>query len=93
MRKIKGKPVSSGIVIGRALIFNSQAKIVLKEKINTELVDTEIKRLNNAVRKTRSQLKKIFQDLSIKKKTRYSSTLRSVLKIWISLTQAGNYLT
>jgi phosphotransferase system enzyme I (PtsI) len=63
MRKIKGKPVSSGIVSGKALVFNSQKEIVLREKISREEIDTELERLNNAVIKTRTQIKKIYHNL------------------------------
>ncbi|MCP4148945.1 MAG: phosphoenolpyruvate--protein phosphotransferase [bacterium] len=63
MEKIKGKPVSSGIVTGRALLYNSHKEIVLREKIDKDAIETEINRFNNAVKKTRAQLKKIFQNL------------------------------
>ena len=63
MKTIKGKPVSSGIIIGKALLFNSQKKIVLREKIGKEQIDIEIKRFNNAVKKTRAQLRKIYNNL------------------------------
>lgn len=63
MKKIKGKPVSAGIEMGKAFILNSQKRIILREKINRDLIETEINRFNSAVVKTRSQLKKIAGDL------------------------------
>lgn len=63
MKQIKGKPVSTGIIIGKALVYNSQKQIVLKEKIPKEAVENEINRINNAVRITRAQLKKIYNNL------------------------------
>ena len=64
MKQIKGKPVSSGIINGKALIFNSQKQIVLKEKIQGEAVENEISRFNQAVKTTKAQLKKIFNNLT-----------------------------
>lgn len=63
MKKIKGKPVSPGIVIGKALLFNSQKEIVLREKIDKENIPGEIKRFLKAVTITRAQLKKIYNNL------------------------------
>lgn len=65
MKQIKGKPVSPGIMMGKALLFNShqQSQIVLKEKIPKEAVETEINRFNNAVKITKAQLKKIYKNL------------------------------
>ncbi|MCK4835805.1 MAG: phosphoenolpyruvate--protein phosphotransferase [Candidatus Aminicenantes bacterium] len=63
MKKIKGKPASSGIISGKALVFNSQKEIILREKINRDEIGNEIKRLNNAITKTRAQLKKIYNNL------------------------------
>lgn len=63
MNIIKGKPVSPGIVIGNALLFNSRREIVLREKIDKAAIENEINRFNNAVKKSRAQLKKIYNDL------------------------------
>jgi phosphotransferase system enzyme I (PtsI) len=63
MMQIKGKPVSSGIIIGKALVYNSQKHIILREKIPQEAVETEINRFNYAVRSTKAQLRKIYNDL------------------------------
>lgn len=63
MKKINGKPVSPGIIFGKALIFNYEKKIIFKQKIEKDLIDIEIQRFDNAVKKTRAQLKKIYNDL------------------------------
>ncbi|MEN8154015.1 MAG: phosphoenolpyruvate--protein phosphotransferase [Acidobacteriota bacterium] len=62
-KKLKGKPVSPGIVTGKALIFNSQKKIILKEKIERSQIKDEIERFTNAVKITGIQLKKIYKNL------------------------------
>lgn len=64
MKILKGKSVSAGIAVGRALIFNSKRETILKEKIAKEAIKTEIDRFNNAVKKTRAQLKKIFTNMN-----------------------------
>ena len=63
MKQIKGKPVSAGIIMGKALLFNFQKQIFFKEKINKDTIETEINRFNNAVKITRAQLKKIYKNL------------------------------
>ncbi len=63
MKKLKGKPVSQGIVIGTATILKSQKDIVLKEKLDKSSVPAELKRFSNALRSTRLQLKKIYKNL------------------------------
>lgn len=63
MKKIKGKPVSAGIIAGKALVFSSQKEIVFREKISGNETENELKRLNNAVKKSRAQLKKIYHNL------------------------------
>ena len=65
MKQIKGKPVSPGITMGKALLFNShqQQQIVFKEKIPKQAIETEIDRFNNAVKITKAQLKKIYKNL------------------------------
>ncbi len=64
MDQIKGKPVSSGIVTGKALVYNSQKQIILKEKIPQHSTEEEINRFNRAVKLTRTQLKKIYTNLN-----------------------------
>jgi len=63
MKQIKGKPVSAGIIMGKALLFNFQKQIIFKEKINKDTIETELNRFNNAVKITRAQLKKIYKNL------------------------------
>jgi len=63
MKQLKGKPVSAGIIIGQALVYNSHKQIILKEKIPKEAVETEIDRFNNSVKFTKAQLKKIYTNL------------------------------
>lgn len=63
MKKIKGKSVSSGIIIGNALLYNYKEEIILKEKIGKEVIEKEINRVDNAVKKTKAQLKKIYNNL------------------------------
>ncbi len=65
MNKIKGKPASSGIATGKVLLYNSKNTIVLKEEITEQQAEVEIRRLNNAIRKTKAQLKKIQKDLHL----------------------------
>lgn len=64
MKQIKGKPVSSGIVTGKALVYNSKKQIILKEKIPKNSTKQEIDRFNRAVKLTKTQLKKIFNNLN-----------------------------
>ncbi|MEN8223512.1 MAG: phosphoenolpyruvate--protein phosphotransferase, partial [Acidobacteriota bacterium] len=63
MKKLKGKPVSQGIVIGKATILKSHTDIAIKEKLEKSSVPAELKRFNNALRSTRLQLKKIYKNL------------------------------
>ncbi len=63
MVRIKGKAVSPGIVIGRALLYNFTREVVLAEPISPKAVEREIWRLENAVKKSRAQLKKIHLGL------------------------------
>ena len=63
MVRIKGKAVSPGIVMGRALLYNFTREVVLAEPISPKAVEREIWRLENAVKKSRAQLKKIHLGL------------------------------
>ncbi len=63
MKIIKGKSVSSGIIMGKALLYDSQKEIILREKISSEAIENEINRFDNAIKKTRAQLKKIYKNL------------------------------
>jgi phosphotransferase system enzyme I (PtsI) len=63
MKKIKGKPVSSGIITGKALLFDSHNEMILRENISEDAIQKELDRFDNAVKKTRTQLKKIYHNL------------------------------
>ncbi len=63
MVRIKGKAVSPGIAMGRALLYNFTREVVLAEPISPRAVEREIWRLDNAVKKSRAQLKKIHLGL------------------------------
>jgi len=59
MIRIKGKAVSPGIVMGRALLYNFEKEVIRAEDIGAQSVQREIWRLENAVKKSQAQLKKI----------------------------------
>jgi phosphotransferase system enzyme I (PtsI) len=63
MIRIKGKAVSPGIVMGKAMLYNSEKIPVRPERIGEKAVEKEIWRLENAVKKTQAQLMKINRDL------------------------------
>ncbi|MCX6556595.1 MAG: phosphoenolpyruvate--protein phosphotransferase [Candidatus Aminicenantes bacterium] len=63
MIRIKGKAVSPGIVMGKAMLYDSAREVIRPEKIAEKSVEREIWRLENAVKKTQAQLKKINRDL------------------------------
>jgi len=59
MIRIKGKAVSPGIAMGRALLYNFEKEVIRAENIGEKSVEKEIWRLENAVKKSQAQLKKI----------------------------------
>lgn len=63
MRRITGKAVSPGIAMGRALLHNTTRQEILAEPISPRAVERETWRLENAVKKSRAQLKKIHLGL------------------------------
>jgi len=63
MKKLKGKPVSQGIVIGRATILKSHTDIVFKETLERSAVPQELQRFNDALKSTKLQLKKMYKNL------------------------------
>jgi phosphotransferase system enzyme I (PtsI) len=63
MVRIKGKAVSPGIAMGKALLYNFTRASVPAEPILPKAVEREIWRLDNAVKKSRAQLKKIHLGL------------------------------
>jgi phosphotransferase system enzyme I (PtsI) len=63
MVRIKGKAVSPGIAMGRALLHDYAREVIQAETIPEKSVEREIWRLENAVKKSRAQLKKIHLGL------------------------------
>ncbi len=63
MRRIPGKAVSPGIAMGRALLHSTTRQEILAEPIPARAVERETWRLENAVKKSRAQLKKIHLGL------------------------------
>ena len=60
MRKIyKGIPVSSGIAVGKALVLADQETLVIKRNIPEESLETEVKRFQAAVEKTKAEIKEM----------------------------------
>ena len=58
MRKTyKGIAVSSGVVIGKALVLPDQEMLVIKKAISEEKIPEEIKRFSAALEKTRNEIK------------------------------------
>jgi phosphotransferase system enzyme I (PtsI) len=63
MVRIKGKAVSPGIAMGRALLHSFTREEVAAVPIGPRAVEREVWRLENAVKKSRAQLKKIHRGL------------------------------
>ena len=59
MIRIKGKAVSPGIAMGQALLYNFEKEVIRVENIGNRSVEKEIWRLDNAIKKSQAQLKKI----------------------------------
>ncbi|MBU1077340.1 MAG: phosphoenolpyruvate--protein phosphotransferase [Spirochaetes bacterium] len=59
MMTLKGIPVSPGIAIGKAHIFDEEKYIIPKYKIELESIQKEITKFNQALQKTKNELKKI----------------------------------
>jgi phosphoenolpyruvate-protein phosphotransferase (PTS system enzyme I) len=59
MIRIKGKAVSPGIVMGKAMLYNFEKEVIRAESIGEKAVEQEVWRLENALKKSRAQLKKI----------------------------------
>ncbi len=71
---LRGKPVSSGIVSAPAHIYDRPAQQLDSDKpLTFTSVEKELNRLQNAVKKSRAQLKKIY--LTVEKKMGSSSAL------------------
>ncbi len=63
MVRIKGKAVSPGIAMGKAWLYDFSREVIRVENISEKSVEREIWRLENAVKKSRAQLKKIHLGL------------------------------
>lgn len=63
MVRFQGKAVSPGIAMGRALLHHASHEEVAAEPIAPRALEREIWRLENAVKKSRAQLKKIHRGL------------------------------
>jgi phosphotransferase system enzyme I (PtsI) len=63
MLRIKGKAVSPGITLGPAMLYDFTREVVRPGNIGPRSVEREIWRLENAVKKSRAQLKKISSGL------------------------------
>lgn len=63
---IKGKAITSGIETGKAFLFHSHRDHIFKENIRKDKIEAEKYRFLNAVKKSKSQLKKISADLEKK---------------------------
>jgi phosphotransferase system enzyme I (PtsI) len=59
MIRIKGKAVSPGIAMGKAMLFNFAPEVIRAENISEKSIEREIWRLETAVKKSQAQLKKI----------------------------------
>jgi len=60
MRKIfKGIPVSSGIVVGKALVLADQEDLVIKKNIPEDALESELKRFQTALEKTKKEIKEM----------------------------------
>jgi phosphotransferase system enzyme I (PtsI) len=63
MLRIKGKAVSPGITLGPAMLYDFAREVIRPENISAKSVEREIWRLENAVKKSQAQLKKINSGL------------------------------
>jgi len=71
---LRGKPVSSGIVSAHSHIYNNQVQILENDiQLAPASIEKELNRLQNAVKKSRAQLKKIYK--TVEKKMGSSSAL------------------
>jgi phosphotransferase system enzyme I (PtsI) len=59
MIRIKGKAVSPGIAMGKAMLYKFAREVIQAENIGEKSIEKEIWRLENAVKKSQAQLKKI----------------------------------
>ncbi|QYK48656.1 MAG: phosphoenolpyruvate--protein phosphotransferase [Phycisphaeraceae bacterium] len=62
MEVLKGIAVSQGIVIGRIFVLDADARHIGRHHIQRDAVDTELSRLDLALRKSREELASVFKD-------------------------------
>ncbi len=78
---IKGKGVSPGISIGKAVVFSHSYLPIVKVNIDRDIVKIEIKRFQDALEKTRNQLLDLKHKLETKLGNAYSFLLEAQLAI------------
>ncbi|MCW5767637.1 MAG: phosphoenolpyruvate--protein phosphotransferase [Phycisphaeraceae bacterium] len=62
MEVLKGIAVSQGIVIGRIFVLDADARHIGRHHVHRDAVDTELSRLDLALRKSREELATVFKD-------------------------------
>lgn len=62
MEVLKGIAVSQGIVIGRIFVLDADARHIGRHHIQREAVETELDRLDLALRRSRDELSAVFKD-------------------------------
>lgn len=77
----KGVPVSPGTAIGAAMIVGDTRPVVEEIEISPEEVDNEIKRYNQALNKTREQIKELQYHLDAALKEQHSKIFDAHLLI------------
>ncbi len=70
MITLKGTPASPGIAIGKAHIYDEEQYIIPKYKIDVLHIQKEINRFNQALQKTKKELKKIQKVFTAKIKNK-----------------------
>ena len=78
---IKGKGVSPGIAIGKAIVFSHLYMPVMKVTIGNALIENEVKRFEEAIGKTRDQLLDLKRKLENKMGKTYSFLLEAQIAI------------
>ena len=78
---IKGKGVSPGIAIGKAIVFSHLYMPVMKVTIGNALIENEVKRFEEAIGKTSDQLLDLKRKLENKMGKTYSFLLEAQIAI------------
>jgi len=63
MKILKGNSASPGIGYGPVHLFNPEEELIDRKKVDAAEVKTEIHRFRNAVKKSKAQLKKIYNNV------------------------------